>query len=511
MINTIRFKLFALLFCILTIFFIALWAFNAFFLESFYQNSKTAVLEDSYHKIFTLYTGDISMAAFNIEKIEESKNVEICIADQDLNPIYLNLRQRGDFMITSPDKPEEENWGDTIQGNPDQIGRLAQYGIIDRLIGDNLDKFVVGGTAIDKRTDERTNLTYLTLYGTKNVDGRIIYMTISTSIAAIKEGVGVASGFSVIAGMLILVLGGISIFFLSKTITKPVERMSVAMDHISKLDFSDRINYKTKDELGQLANHINIVSHELEKSITDLKKANESLKEDIAQKEKIDAMRKEFITNVSHELKTPLSLVMGYSEGLLLNVNEEEKDYYCNIIINETKTMNKLVLRLLDLSQLESGVIQIEKEKFDLSELIGSCVNKNNFILKERGIEIKNTAGKPYDVFADYYRIEQVLTNYISNAIHHVDDKKEISIDVFQIDTKIRVTVTNSGRKIPKESMEKVWESFYKADTSRAREYGGTGLGLHIVKTIMDAHRNQYGCENLEGYVAFWFELDAAV
>jgi signal transduction histidine kinase len=221
-------------------------------------------------------------------------------------------------------------------------------------------------------------------------------------------------------------------------------------------------------------------------------------------------MRKEFVYSVSHELKTPIALIRGYAEGLKININkdEENKDYYCDVIMDETIKMNKIVKQLLELSYLESGTVYLEREDFHIMELVGSFMKKNTMLIREKNIQVLVDSEEDILVNADYDRAEQVLFNYINNAVNHVDIKRIIRIRVEKIYNKARITVFNSGSHIPADSLEKIWMSFYKVDKARTREYGGTGLGLSIVRAIQEAHRNNCGVCNVENGVEFWFELD---
>ena len=220
-------------------------------------------------------------------------------------------------------------------------------------------------------------------------------------------------------------------------------------------------------------------------------------------------MRKEFISNVSHELKTPIAIIQGYAEGLIVNVNkdEENKNFYCKTILDEAFKMNKLVKQLLELSKIESGVIYIERTDFYTSELIEHVIKKNNIIYNEN-VHVTTDTTENILVTADFFLAEQVLTNYLNNAVDHLDQQKIINVKVEKINNKARITVYNSGKHISKENMDKIWMSFYKIDKARTRSLGGTGLGLSIVKAIQDAHKNKYGAENVQGGIEFWFELD---
>ena len=255
------------------------------------------------------------------------------------------------------------------------------------------------------------------------------------------------------------------------------------------------------------------MSDKLEDTITKLQKNNNELEKDIELKSKIDDMRKQFISDVSHELKAPIALIQGYSEGLIENVNtdEESRKFYAEVILDEANKMDKMVKRLLELMKLEYGAKKLSNTFFNITELIHEEIRKYTVLLEENSIEVKFNLKEPVYVYADSNFMEQVLNNYISNAIKNIEEvnkEKYIKISVKMLENKVRVSVFNTGKNISEENMQKIWNRFYKQDTSRNREMGGTGIGLSIVKAIMNNYNNQYGVENKENGVEFYFDLD---
>jgi signal transduction histidine kinase len=233
---------------------------------------------------------------------------------------------------------------------------------------------------------------------------------------------------------------------------------------------------------------------------------------DVEKERKLDKMRKDFVSNVSHELKTPLSLILGYAEGLQENIahDEDSKNYYCSVIMDEAEKMDILVKSLLDLSQIESGFFQLERTDFNLSLLLHDITQKYLTVLADKKIILETDIDANSFVNGDTLRMEQVLLNLFTNAIDHAEFNKIVKIAVKDTGDHYRVFVYNSGRPIPEESLEKIWTSFYKVDTARTREYGRYGLGLSIVRAIQELHGNSYGVENVEDGVVFWFDLDKA-
>ena len=260
------------------------------------------------------------------------------------------------------------------------------------------------------------------------------------------------------------------------------------------------------------------MSEKLEKTIKQLRATNIELEKDIEEKSKLDEMRKSFISDVSHELKTPIALIQGYSEGLLENVNtdEESRKFYAEVILDETNKMDKLVKELLELMKLEYGKREFNNTEFNIVELEKEVIRKSQMMIDEKNIEIKLETPDEINVIADDFYIEQVITNYFTNAIKHVEErngKKIIKIenDVDIEKNKVRIKVYNTGEHIPEEHLNRIWNRFYKVDASRSRKDGGTGIGLAFVKAIMSNYGNSYGVINKDDGVEFYFELEIKI
>lgn len=336
------------------------------------------------------------------------------------------------------------------------------------------------------------------------------FLVLRKPLHVIIDNSKITSEFLIYVGAITILLGSIFVFFFSKQITKPIIELSHIAQSISNLNFSKKYKVKTQDEIGILGDSINLISEELHKALDELVSANAELKEDNDRKKEIDEMRKSFISNVSHELKSPIGITKGYAEGLKYSIvnTEEKKRRYYDMLIDEAEKMDKMVKQLLSLSNLESEAFELEESVFNISILIEEVIEKFDLTLKEKGIEAKITIDNDYFIKADYLKIEQVIINYLTNALNHVDGHKHIEIKTQLIDEKVRTSIINSGNNIPQEDLERIWDSFYKVDKARSREYGGTGLGLSIVKSIMEHHTGGYGVENTDFGVEFWFELN---
>ena len=244
-------------------------------------------------------------------------------------------------------------------------------------------------------------------------------------------------------------------------------------------------------------------------TVSELREDNIRLQKDIEIKEKNEAMRKEFLSNVSHELKTPIALIQGYSEGLKESVNkdEESKDFYCDVIMDEASKMNKMVKKMLDLNQLEFGNTEFCYESFDIVGVIKNYLLNAEILCKQKGVTVKLDSDESVMVNADEYYSEEVFNNYFSNALNHVSGQMMIKVSVTEEDDRVRISVYNTGEHIPDDSMDRIWEKFYKVDKARTREYGGSGVGLSIVKAIVENMGQRYGVRNAEDGVEFFFTL----
>lgn len=483
--KSIRVRLFLSVSSLVAFFVFLNWIFNNQFLEKYYIYQKKAILIKNSELISSMYQGNPSDIALELERIENNLGGNIIIRSQDdkirYGPFFRILDQKR-RELPFPFRP-----------------RIHKVVIVDQV--------TYGKYAFRTERDLELKLDFLRLK-TNLKNGDILQIRIPLS--AISESADIASSFMMFTGLLIIALGGIGAYFFASSFTNPIIKLKSIAQNMSRLDFSEKCQINRKDELGELASSINNLSDQLSVTLTKLNEKNQQLLLDIEKERKIDEMRKELVSSVSHELRTPLALIQGYSEGLKEKVidDEEEKNYYCEVIIDEANKMDKLLKDLLNLSQIESGYFQLERTVFDLSLLLDQVLSKYSNIFAEKKIELEVTREARIMVDGDKIRVEQILVNYLNNAINHLDDKRKIKIKAEVGDKKVRVWVFNTGKNIPEESLDKIWQSFYKIDKSRTREYGGTGLGLSIVRAIQELHYNGYGVENREDGVQFWFDLD---
>lgn len=490
---SLRMKMTFTLIVLISITIFSIWLFNQIFLEDYYILSKIDILDESYGFINESYSGENEALddedIYDIQRLSEVKNVRVYVINDNLAL---------EFPQVNEADPEYLRIFSVLQ---DYFFR----GINKDIAAEELEQRDM--YSIYKLHDMRIDASYVELIGQLD-NGYIVYMR--TNLDSIQENVAISNKFLAIVGFSATIIGSIIMFYVSNKFTKPILRLSEIAKKMTNLDFTVKYKVESKDEIGDLGSSINSLSKKLESTISELKGANNELRLDIENKIKTNERQQEFVSNVSHELKTPIAIIQGYTEGLKENVyeDEEHRDYYCDVIIDETKKMNQMVKGLISLSHLESGDGEIEFEHFDIVAVINSMINSNLILFEHNDISLIFNQTEPVYVWGDVYMVEEVLSNYISNAINHAHDNKVIEMKVTQKNEVVRISVFNTGKNIPENELDKVWDKFYKVDKARTREYGGSGIGLSIVKAIMNSLNQKFGVNNYEDGVEFWFELD---
>ncbi len=362
--------------------------------------------------------------------------------------------------------------------------------------------------SIRRRVDQFSEAEYIEMLGT--LDNGCTFV-LQTAVESIRDSVAVSNQFYGYIGMGAVLVSCLLIWLFTKRFTGPILELAEISKRMTDLDFNAKFSGRQKNEIGFLGSHMNQMSEKLEQTISELKTVNNELERDIEQKNQIDEMRKEFLSNVSHELKTPIALIQGYAEGLkeCINDDAESRDFYCEVIMDEASKMNVMVKKLLTLNQIEFGNNIVTMERFDIVALIRNVLASTGILMEQKGIQVQFSELEPVYVWADEFQIEEVVTNYVSNAVNHCTGEKIIDIRLEQQEETVRVSVFNTGNPIPEEELPKVWIKFYKIDKARTREYGGSGIGLSIVKAIMDSINRECGVKNYSNGVEFWFEVDS--
>lgn len=355
--------------------------------------------------------------------------------------------------------------------------------------------------------DNTQQVDYLALWGTV---GNSYNIFIRSPLESIQETMGLFFRFLLIVGIAVIAGGILFVWYFSRRLTEPLRELAVLSARMADLDFNAKYTSGGGGEIGVLGENFNIMSQKLENTISELKNANFRLQQDIEQKEKMEKMRTDFMGNVSHELKTPIALIQGYAEGLKEGVSDdpESREFYCDVIMDEASKMNQMVKNLMTLNQLEFGDENVEFQRFDLTELIRGVLQSMEIMAQQKEAKVQFRQKDPVYVWADEFKAEQVVRNYVSNAFNHLDGDRVVDVKIIPARDKVKVTVFNTGTPIPEEDVPHIWEKFYKVDKAHTREYGGNGIGLSIVKAIMDSFHQEYGVNNYDNGVEFWFELD---
>ncbi len=459
---------------------------NTTLFEKYYVNSRMDELKKSYEElveVFSVKDTSIDEVQYTINQINYAHNINVFVIDGTWNIAYSSQSGYDDVI----------RWVQDINFNPN----------VSKTILEDNDEYT-----LIKSYDSFTNMSYIVITGILS-DGSQIIMQVT--IQSISDSVQTYNKFVVLIGVVILMISIIVVYVISSDFTRPVKELSLVAEQMSEMNFDVKYSGKDRSEIGILGHSINIMSDKLQKNISDLRAANIELVKDIEIKTRNDEMRKEFLANVSHELKTPIALIQGYAEGLKEGINddEESRDFYCDVIMDEAAKMNNMVKKLLTLNQIEFGNEPVNIERFDMVALADSILKANGIVLSQRGIKLNFTHCEAAMLWADQIQLEEVFTNYLTNAINHCEGECRIDIDIATEDNLVKVSVFNTGKNIPQEDIGRIWEKFYKVDKARTREYGGNGIGLSIVKAILDNYNASYGVRNTETGVCFWFQIDA--
>ncbi|MGM9986312.1 MAG: ATP-binding protein [Bacillaceae bacterium] len=339
-----------------------------------------------------------------------------------------------------------------------------------------------------------------------NNNGNQEFIFALTSLQPVSEAMIVFKDFYLYAFLIIIIIIVLFSFYLSKYIANPLLEINDLTKRMAKLDFSKRISYNRQDEIGELSQSINEMSENLKSTVHDLQVANEQLLLDIEKERKLEVTRKEFISGVSHELKTPLSIVKSYAEGIKDGIAKNRSDAYIEVIIDEVDKMENLIGDMLDLARLESDGVKLDIKPFQLKAKITEILERMDFMFQAKNLHV-DIHLKDSIVIGDESRIEQVLINFIRNAIQYTPNGNKIEIEMFVKDNEVITAIRNYGVVIPADQMEQMWDRFYRVDRSRHRENGGTGLGLAITKTILSLHHSTYSAKSLKDGVEFSFTL----
>ena len=465
---------------------VLIFVINACFLQPFYIHNKQKEFVEMYQSMEKgMQDGysDIEKIAYGVVDQAEKTNISYLITDSMQGKVVSNMQDM--------ERLQSQLIGQFLKATPEQarvLKRTDNYSIV-------------------QMKDDFTNTEYITMWGSFP-NGNLFLMR--SPLESIQESVKVSNQFLLYIGMFVLIVGMAGVWFFTKKLTAPIMELADISNKMADLDFETRYTSGGENEIGKLGANFNRMSEKLESTISELKTANNQLQKDIERKDKLEEMRTELLGNVSHELKTPIALIQGYAEGLKDEVNEdaESREFYCDVIIDEAQKMNKMVRNLLTLNQMEFGAEEIEFTRVNLTGIIGGVLKSMEIVAQQKEAKIIFDDRTSIYAWADEYKVEQVVRNYISNAFHHLDGENIIEVRTILLGDKVRISVFNTGKPIPEADLPRIWDKFYKVDKAHTREYGGNGIGLSIVKAIMESFRQQYGVKNYDNGVEFWCEFE---
>jgi len=466
---------------------------QSYFFSKFYFNKKRSSLVQNVGSFSKQYV------AF---KSDESKIIPLMLNFENVNNARLIiLGSDGKYkFVTSP-----------ITNNKDTNKKDAVSKVIDYWIS-NPDEFIklknLGSMSylFDSTEYDIKNIVVASTVNIKDDDADIIFAV--SSFVPINEASLVIKGFYLyfLAGAVLLIL--LLSFIYTNMISKPLVRMNKTAKKMSNLDFSEKCIEKREDEIGSLSKTLNFLSENLDNSLTQLRESNKKLQEDYEKEKQLLKARKDFISSVSHDLKTPIALIEGYAEGLKDGiVDEEDKEYYLDVIMDESKNMSKLITDMIDLSHLESGFYSLDKEYFLIDKLLLNILKKYSKNFEDKNITLVTNIIENVSVYADSSRIEQVIKNLLNNAIYHTKDPNIIRVSLSLENDYCMIGIKNTGDEIEDNIKERIWDTFFRKDKSRNRQLQNAGLGLSIVKNIIDLHDGKYGFSNTGDGVLFYFMI----
>lgn len=486
--------------------------FNNFFAEKFFLSEKQKNMSTTYSQISNILEkskkGNISENDLynKLDIVTSSHEVNALIVDSSWRTVYTNVHAESSMIERLK---EILLFGHNID---EKINNL-QYSVPNYF---SKNDFSI--TGIYKVLEKTDNYIIQTLYDEKVGDtvfellGRLPenrQIILRFAVASISDNIVTMNKIINVLGIILFFVAVIGAIIFSTVITKPITKLSSVASKMKNLEFDARYEDNDKSEIGLLGQTLNELSTELDSTIGRLKSANLDLQRDIELKEKAEAMQKEFLSDVSHELKTPIALIQGYAEALKegLATDPESTNEYCQIIIEEAGKMNIMVRQLLSLSQIESGKQSLDIQRFCISDMISAIITNNSITSNRKGISIEFLdKDKSIGVWGYKLRIEQVVTNFITNAINYCENEMYIKIWYEYLDNELKIHIWNSGNGIPEDQIGNIWNKFFKVDKSRTD--AGNGIGLSIVKAILDAHNKECGVQNTDGGIDFWFTLD---
>lgn len=431
-------------------------AFNILLAQNVIINQKKALVEDCFYEIQNLYSENVQKTTKAMKTLKSTHGISI-------------LLKSGEKRICS-------------------VGSTKK---LDKYSTKNAASFTPNIIEVYKKHNTNVKKFYIQLDGKFIYNNEEIRCLIQLPVWPIDSSAAFFTKWNVYISFLVLLLGIFSVHIFSKRLSTPIESIEIVSKEISNLNFSSRANEDVEvKELSSLAQNINVMSEELQKYIRELE-------QDLDRQKQFELLRRNFVSGISHEMKTPLGLLQVYAENLKNNVANIDKDYYCETILEETNKLSNLVSRMLTTSSLNSGFIDVDSKELSLSDLCQKIVLEYEPIFAD--YDFNHNLGKDIIILGDKNYIEQAMKNIINNAIQNTLAGNRIELTLERTADYATVSIFNQGKYIDEEDLKFVWEAFYRADKSRKRtQYNNVGLGLYIVKTIVDKHNGKCSIRNAD-------------
>lgn len=496
--NSITKKLILIIFSLIASLLVGFMIFQSFFFQSFYLHKKSDDLQKSLLQFKTTYdynwpiNTQAVINAMTTFELNNTARIAICPIDSNINKITVS----------------QGNNQDTDETLNNILNSLKEQRLYTK---DFLNSNKIITTVLSTKGNNKQIISMAPFSLSSKNDSVIIAIS---PFRTIEEASAIINDFYKAILLVLILLCFFCAYIFSNLISKPLLKLNETAKKMSGMDFSEKCDITSNDELGSLATSLNSLSSNLSNALDDLKLKNAYLEEEIQKERELEKLRKDFIAAVSHELKTPIGIISGYAEGIKDGiVDPDNLDFYLDVIIDESNKMNKLVLDMLNLSKLESKKVQLNLTEFSLCTLTKQILEKHKTKINEQNLTFNLTLPEEDMnslVLADSFKVEQVISNFVTNAIKYTPSNENINIKLETLDDKIYFFIENTGTFITEENLSKIWTQFYRLDSSRNRELGSYGLGLSIAKNLLELHNSDYGVHNTDNGVEFFFSLEKA-
>lgn len=465
--KSIKLRLWTSMMTLVLIVILLLWFFQIVFLERFYTDIKISQVKKRGYEVVSHIE--------NLEDPDRENIIDEFSYNNNLNIQVINTNKEYIYESTGSTSLNNKNQRNTGRGH---INNIEFQDIVN-------NKEIIKSYNHFKFGNEIVIIGLPIVFENENVGALLI----NFPLTSVKDTIDILKKQLLYITIILLIVSTIISFLLARVFTKPILEIQKVTKKIANQDFSKRVDIKRKDEIGGLAESINDMAVELSK---------------------IEDLRKDLIANVSHELRTPLSLIQGYAEVIkdVSGENKEKRQEHLNIIINESQRLSIVVDDILNLSQIQSGYVEINKSKTSINNLIYDVVKTYDVLSKETGVNIETKLDNDIELMIDKIKIEQVFYNLINNAFNYTGSGGSILVSTSLNSDDVEIIIKDNGSGIEQKKLRYIWDRYYKDNATSKRGNIGTGLGLSIVKTILEKHDADYSVESEMGVgTIFSFKL----